>query len=726
MTHPKFDDINERELEIIQLLAEGLSNKAIASRLFLAVNTVKWYITQINSKLETHNRQEIIAKANALNLITPSIKTNLPHQLTPFVGREAELSDLDRLLNNSEVRLLTILAQGGMGKTRLALEFARRQPPNFRDGVYFVPLQHHHDADKIIYAIAEHTPFFFREDAGNPKQQVFDYLANKQMLLLIDNIEHLLEGVAIFPELLQHAPDVRLIITSREKLNLLGETVYTLGGLSVPQQEAIDDVLDYDSVRLLMQAAQHINPKWQLESQDVQQVIRLCQLTQGMPLGIILAISWLDVYQLVQINAEIERNLDFLETDMRDVPERQRSIRHIFEYVWAQLSSEEQQIWQALSVFRGGCTYEAGEQVGGANKHVFKRLVNKALISLNNAGRYQLHELLRQYAEAKLYDSTSIDRIRQRHLDYYADLLADMLPKLRGQGQLRAFQQMQVEFENIQSAWKYALKTENHSAIMRMLESVALFLDGSTRFDELATILDEAHGLLRNPKTQLDRDHFARVLLLRGALYEHWEQMDNAQADYRHALDLLKTGDNQAYRAVATLYLNIFIDDPERREAMIDEALAIFREHDIGWGIAKALDSKAYFAFSHNDFTQGIHHTEQCAELYRELGDLFSLSWAINHLGIFAMRQERWDDAQAYFVESLDLSQQIQSPLRIMSNHINIVQLALKCGQHLERAGYHLNEAVTLARNFNLESILSVCLQLAGELALAHEYDEEQ
>lgn len=719
MTRALFDDLNKRELEIIQLLAEGLSNKQIAQRLFLAVNTVKWYISQLNSKLGTRTRQEIVAQAKTLNLITSSAKTNLPYQITPFVGRENELHDLQQLFAELDAHLLTILAQGGMGKTRLALEFARRQIPNFRDGVYFIPLQHIQKIDKIILTIAEHTPFFFRQDSHPPKQQVFDYLANKQMLLLIDNIEHLLEGMSILTELLQHAPDVRLVVTSRERLNLLGETVYTLQGLSIPQQESIDDVLNYDSVQLVSQSAQRIKPKWQLDKQSLPHVIRLCQLTQGMPLGILLAVSWLDVYSIERINDEIERSLDFLETDMRDVPERQRSIRYIFDYVWGRLSQTDRRIWQALSVFRDGFTAEASEQVVGTDGHVLKRLVNKALITVNEAGRYDLHELLRQYAEAKLLEDINAGEIYLHYLHYYADLLNSLTIKLKGQGQLEAFRQMQVEFENIHSAWQVAIKTKCRVCMIKMLESIVIFLDGTTRFDELATFLREAHHLLSNYQTQAGQDEFARVLLWRGALYEHREQMDEAYADYIQALDLLKTGDNHALRALATLYISTFMDDLEARAEAINQALATFRKLELDWGMVKALDSKAYLAFSQGDLTQGIAYTEQCAGLYREMGDLFSLSWAINHLGIFAMRQENWEQAHTYFIESFDLSQTIQSPLRILANHINIAQLALNSRQGLTDAGYHLNEAIILARNFNLAHELSVCLQLMGELALA-------
>lgn len=263
-----FDNLNERELEVIHLLAEGLSNKEIGSRLYLAVNTVKWYISQINSKLGTINRKEIVERAITLNLLNPSEsrKTNLPYSTNSFIGRDADLDALTHIFDQPDIRAVTILAQGGMGKTRLALEFAKQQLPKFYDGVYFIPLQDIQDTDNIIFALAEHTPFFFQKEGRNPQQQLLTYLANKQMLLILDNFEHLLNGAGIINTILESAPDIRILITSREKLNLLSETAYTLDGMNIPIQSTNDEALQTDAVRLLVQSAQRVKPKWGLNA----------------------------------------------------------------------------------------------------------------------------------------------------------------------------------------------------------------------------------------------------------------------------------------------------------------------------------------------------------------------------------------------------------------------------------------------------------------------------
>ena len=224
------DALNDRELELIPLLAEGLSNKEIAERLFLAPSTVKWYVRQLNSKLGTVSREEIAERAEQFGLMGAKQaeqtylrpRSNLPRQTTTFIGRDHELEEIHQIIEREDVRLLTILAPGGMGKTRVALEAAEQQMNHYPDGVYFVPLQPISSPDAIIPQIAASTFFRFQEDARSQRQQVLDFLSDKRMLLCMDNWEHLLEGAPLINEILRAAPDVKIMATSREKLNLIG------------------------------------------------------------------------------------------------------------------------------------------------------------------------------------------------------------------------------------------------------------------------------------------------------------------------------------------------------------------------------------------------------------------------------------------------------------------------------------------------------------------------
>ena len=352
-----------------------------------------------------------------------AVKHNLPSQTTPFVGREAELEELAQILTLPEVRLVTVLAPGGMGKTRLALEAAEQQLYAFPNGVYFVPLQPLTEIEQIVPAIAQQIDFQFVADERSPKQQVLDYLRGKKLLLVIDNWEHLLDGAPLISEILQAAPQVKVLATSREKLNLSGETVYALRGMQFPTWETPEDALRYDAVKLLVQAAKRVRPDFAVTPENLDYVARVCRLTEGMPLGILLATGWLDVLSLERIAEEIQKNVDFLETELRDVPERQRSIRAIFEAAWDRLAPAEQQVFMKLTVFRGGCTPEAAEAVTGASLRTLQTLVNKALVMRTKAGRYDIHELLRQYGYERLEASGTLADILRRHSAYYASFL---------------------------------------------------------------------------------------------------------------------------------------------------------------------------------------------------------------------------------------------------------------------------------------------------------------
>ncbi|MCB0124802.1 MAG: AAA family ATPase, partial [Caldilineaceae bacterium] len=364
--------------------------------------------------------------------IEPAVRRHdLPSQTTPFIGRQYEVADLTRLLAEPEVHLVTILAPGGMGKTRLSLAVAERQIKRFRDGVFFVPLAPLSSPDDIVTTIAEQLDFSFGGSTP-PKQQLLDYFRERQILLVLDNFEHLLEGAPLVTDLLRAAPDLKVLATSREKLNLSGETTYLLAGLHFPTWESLEDLLEYDAIRLFIGSARRVRPDFTLQPQDFDDLARICRLTAGMPLAIVLAAGWLDLLSLAQVAAEIQRGLDILETEQRDVPERQRSMRATFSYSWERLSEVERQVFMKLAVCRGGFSLEAAEVVAGADLRTLRRLAGKSLVQIVSDGRYAVHELLRQYSAEKLRQSAAADTVRQAHSRYYLAFLAARDADIKG------------------------------------------------------------------------------------------------------------------------------------------------------------------------------------------------------------------------------------------------------------------------------------------------------
>ena len=498
------EPLNEREQEILACLIEGLSNREIASKLHLAYRTVKWYNTQIYGKLGVNNRDDAVARAQKLGLINVDDgdgiamgKHNLPQTATAFIGRHDEIHDLLDLLSSE--RLITILAPGGMGKTRLSLEVARRSIGKHRDGVYFVPLAPLSSPDDIVTTIAENIGFVFHGDQP-PETQLINFLKERDMLLILDNFEHLMDGAGLISDIVKSAGGIHMLITSRERLNLRGEVVYSLRGLSFPTCETPADALEYDAVKLFIGGARRTRPDFELIADDLDYLARICKLTQGMPLGIELAAGWVDILSLEQISNEIQQSIDILETDMRDMPERHRSLRASFERTWNRLTDTEQDVFTKLSVFRGGFTLASAEAVAGANPRHIRKLAQKALIQTEPNDRYGIHELLRQFGEMKLFESGEHSIIERSYAEFFANVV-DLIGQRRwgyynfNDDTKPVSEKIKVlsELDNIKTVWLFYIAEKNLKQLRLMLPGVWRIFDETSRYHDAITVLNRAY-----------------------------------------------------------------------------------------------------------------------------------------------------------------------------------------------------------------------------------------
>ncbi|HEX2619781.1 MAG TPA: AAA family ATPase, partial [Phototrophicaceae bacterium] len=327
------------------------------------------------------------------------VVANLPSLPTPFIGRNKELRDIQDLLTDSSCRLLTLIGPGGMGKTRLALEVARQV--SFVRDVYFVPLQGLASSGLLVCAIADAIEFHFYEST-DPEPQLLAYLRDKSLLLVLDNFEHVLDGASLLAEIYPTAPGVDMLVTSRERLNLVEEWVYDVPQLKFPSSETETEIEDYSAIQFFIQNARRTNFHFALTASQKPFVIRICQRVGGLPLGIELAAAWTRTLSSEIIAEEIERSLDILETFTHNIDPRHRNIRAVFEPSWTRLPDEARMVFTELSVFRGGFTLEAAEYVARVSRQILALLVDKSLLRLDVNGRYYLHELLRQYGEEHL------------------------------------------------------------------------------------------------------------------------------------------------------------------------------------------------------------------------------------------------------------------------------------------------------------------------------------
>jgi predicted ATPase/DNA-binding XRE family transcriptional regulator len=475
-------------------------------------------------------------------------RTNLPVMPTPLIGRRYEVEDLSQLLRNPECRLLNLVGPGGIGKTRLAIEVAGSTQDVFPDGVYFVPLASTSSTRFIVPVIAEAVGFAF-QSAGraDPKTQLFNYLKEKQALLLLDNLEHLLAelGIELLSELLAEAPRVKLLATSRESLELQGEWVFEVYGLPVPESIFVEGSAQGTSVELFMQRARRAHVGFDATPEDYPAIVRICQLVDGMPLGIELAAAWVRTLSCEEIAREIERGLDFLSVSTRDLPARHQSMRAVFDQSWKLLAEEERGVLLRLSAFRGGFRREAAEAVAGATLSMLSTLVTKSLIRRSGAGRFDLHELVRQFATEHLAERPEEQSATQAcHGRYYLTYFSQADGRFRSSAQLEALAELNAEMDNFRAAWdwavaygEFALIEQTLRAFWMLYDTRGWFQEGVETLGRAMDALETAHGYLPHDRT--DQVALGHILATRAWLAYRLAHYEQAQAMLERSLKII-------------------------------------------------------------------------------------------------------------------------------------------------------------------------------------------
>lgn len=345
-----------------------------------------------------------LIRADELADMRPHVPAGLLSVPTaPFVGREAERARITEYLAGRDQRLITLFGPGGSGKTCLAMEVATEQAPLWRDGVYVISLVDVPHGDRLGDALARALGV---PSADSPleSEHLRGFLRGKELLLVLDGFEHLVEGASYLQDILRWVPDVRILLTSRACLGLTEEWTVHLDGLEVPPDTPTrtEEAQATEAIKLFLDNARRVIAGFELTAENLPHVIRICRLVEGLPLGIQLAAPWVRMFSCRQIADEIERSLDFLQDPKGGRPERQQSLRATFEYSYNLLSTRERRLLRELSVFPGGLTPMAAQRVTGAEPLDLVSLVNKSLLQEVSAGRLSLHPTLRYYAAEKL------------------------------------------------------------------------------------------------------------------------------------------------------------------------------------------------------------------------------------------------------------------------------------------------------------------------------------
>lgn len=554
----------------------------------------------------------------------PTIRNLASYQpLSPFVGYEDELAQITDLLKQPDSRLITLVGPGGIGKTRLAIQAASGQLNHFSDGVYFIPLAQLDDpayiTTTILDALVLQAPAM-----KNPDAYLLEYLSNKVMLLVLDNFEHLLDGIGVILYILRSAPMIFLLITSRQPLNLRMEQVFVVQGMKYPPDITTQDLQSYDAVRLFIQTASRASSGFSLNEENIDSIVNICKQVEGMPLAIELAASWTRTRSSREIEIEIKNCLDILASTMQDVPERQRSIRAAFDFSWRLLSEEEKRVFAALSVFRGGFNLPDAEEIIETNEKTLEFLVIQSLLRRDPSNRYDMHILLRRYSEEKLEEAGDTNRLRDAHLSFYLRLAENSGLMSATAIEAPRYKFLEKELDNFRAALNWAVESGAQEHGLRLASAIGSFWYENGYLHEGSCWLSSMLNL------------------------------NKGQFPSARAFALINSG-----------YIARNLGNFEQAILLSKESLTIFKELKDKRGIGLSLMNLGIVSYLKSEFERGARLLTKSLSMFQETEDEMHQAEALIRLGDLRMRQGKFDVAARLFQDGLLLSKKLDNKLAI-------------------------------------------------------------
>ncbi|MBC8231535.1 tetratricopeptide repeat protein [bacterium] len=652
-----------------------------------------------------------------------NIPNNLPVQLTSFVGREAEIRRLAEFLGREQVRLVTLTGAGGIGKTRLSIEVAAEQLENFPDGVWFVPLASLNNPEYVITEIASALSIQLQPKV-DPKKQVIDYLAQKHLLLVLDNFEHIPEAAYIVNDLLRSASSLRCIVTSRELLRVSGEQTFSVPPLKKPTEDAdIEALSQYESVRLFLERAQTVKPDFALTPRNAAAIAAICHHLAGIPLAIELAAARVRGITAQQIFERLSRQFEFLTTRRRDVAERHRTLRAALDWSYELLDPDEQELFAQLSVFSGGFFLEAAEAICDV-PDVFELLFSlqdKSLLTVEEVmeqTRYLMLEPLREYAKEKLGESLEF---KKAHAEHYLSVAQELDQKLQGVDQGLALSLMALELDNFRVAMDFAQEQEQlgwkllgelGAALSRFFYLRGLWSEGMQR-------LRQAEGALRNLKD--NNELLAKALHGLGRFHQFQGDYEVAQNLYTEALQVRREiGDKPGIAALLT-NLGIIAENQgayhEARE-LHTKSLQIKQELRDKQGIAVSLDHLGVIAESQSLYDEAKQLFTESLQMSQELGDKECIAHSLNNLGVIARYQGAYEEARQLYTESLQIFRELGNKQGIAYALNNLGDIAVH-QEIYDEAKQLYTESLQMSRELGDKRSIAASIHQIGKLVEA-------
>ena len=601
----------------------------------------------------------------------PPLKTldiflnNLPTQLTTFIGRENEIAEVKQELELH--RLVTLTGSGGTGKTRLSLQVAADLLEKFDHGVWFIELAPLADPELIPRTILS-TIGIIEQPGKMPIEILKEYLHEKKVLILLDNCEHLIEASAqVTNALLNAAPKLRILASSREALGVKGEMSYPVPSLSLPDIKhlpVIEQLSQYEAVRLFIDRALLVAPHFGVDKDNAPHIAQICYRLDGIPLAIELAAARTKMMSVEQISARLNDRFHLLTGGARTALPRQQTLRALIDWSYDLLTENEQVLLRCLSVFADGWTLEAAEDVCAGDViesyevlDLLTQLVNKSLVvvmehSQSGETRYRMLETIRQYAREKLMEIGNGESIRDKHLAYFVKLVEQAEPELYRSTQVFWFNKLDDELDNLRMALEWALTT-NVEPGLRIAVIPWRFWNTRGYYSEMGTWLSQY--LKQYRKT--DVLYVQALIAFTSSLLEQGNFSETIKVA-KQSLQMARAISHRPLEAISLSSLGVTIllqGNVSEGIPLLEQSLAISRA--IGDKIGQA-DTLEKLAFDNSNLELAISYARECVELRRELGDLLGIAVNLNTLALLTSYKRDFRSAVTWVEEALSISRQ--------------------------------------------------------------------
>lgn len=667
-----------------------------------------------------------VAQAGSTSLAIaapPEPKHNLPAFITPLIGREWVIKRVREIIGSPEARLVTVLGPGGIGKTRLALFVAREMLPEFKDGVFFVSLASLNDPQFVPSAILQTLQL--KETANlSATARLKQYLASKNLLLVLDNFEQLLAGIALLDELLTAAPGLKLLVTSQAVLHIYGEREFSLPPLELPALAHLPDpakLLDYEAVRLFVERARAVQPDFSLTAENYQAVAELCIRLDGLPLSIELAAARLKILSVYALLERLsDKRLTFLTRGATTLPPRQQSLRRTLEWSYRLLDESEQQLFDRLGIFRNGWTVEAAHAVCNPEATSeteslddLSQLLDKSLVvrisSQSLEQRFTMLETLREFALERLNWRDEGQALRERHTQYYRKLAEQAELNLSGPDQVFWLDRLDQEQENLRAALQWLIEKAQAETLSPDTVSPENLAGPSLEATTLA-------------------------LQMAAALASYWDTR-GYYSEGRHWLtQVLEISEGKPAevrlmqaRAKALNRLGDFAflqGDFSQSRVYLEESLALKRQLEDKPGIAAVLNSFGNLAVWQREFGLALRVVEESLSIRQELNDSAGIAVTLRNLGNIYSATGEYQQAAEAFSKSLAIAERLNNKQGQAIGLGNLGRILLFQG-HYEQAARLLKESLVLFEELGDKRRVAVTLALLGRVYMHQEQYEQ-